>query len=153
MTETTEFRLLETVDGINYFAVTNSKFATLEDATQNAQSMQTREARKISIERVVTTRTIEAVLQIPPLPKLTLEEIAAELSSVYAQSIDWRDEDFLALSAENQAIVRDMVNESTDDCENCGWTFETDYLCATDHGTICDRCERELAEEEDDEDD
>lgn len=153
MKETTQFRLLETVDGINYFAATNNTFATLEDAKQKAQSMQSRELREISIERVVTTRAIEAVLQIQPLPKPTLEEIAAELSSVYAQSINWDDEDFLALSAENQAIVRDMVNESTDDCENCGWTFESNYLSATDHGTICDCCESDLAEEEDDEDD
>ena len=118
---------------------------------KTAQNLQSREEQFFKIVCVTTTYTELKPFSVAAY-KPDWETVAANMSSVYAQSIDWTDEDYLALSPEDQAKVREYVEESTDDCEHCGWTFELHYLSDTDHGRICDRCESDLADEEDEED-
>lgn len=116
-----------------------------------AGERQSRYEEEYKIVCVVTTETTLDIFTVPAY-KPDWETVAANMACVYAGSIDWKDDDFLALSVEGQTKVREYVEESTDDCENCGWTFELHYLSDTDHGRICDRCESDLADEEDEED-
>lgn len=127
-------------------------FTSIAAAEKSAQNQQSREEQHFKIVCVTTTYT-----ELKPFSVAAYvpgwEEVAESMSNLYAQSIDWSDEDFLALSPEDQAKAREFIEQSTDDCDNCGWTFQSDYLSDTDHGRICDRCESDLEEEEEDEED
>lgn len=112
----------------------------------NIRKAHEQEYKIVSIITTTTTSTLD-IFSVPAhVPKW--EEVAANLSAVYAQPVDWEDQEYLALSPEDQAKVHEYVEHATDDCENCGWTFEAHYLGFTDHGNICDRCEADLAEED-----
>ncbi len=125
-----------------------TSFAAAEKAAQNQQS---REEQFFKIVCVTTTYTemkpFSVAAYIPDW-----EDVARDMACVYAQSIDWQNDDYMALSEEDRAKAKEYVEHATDDCENCGWTFEDHYLSDTDHGRICDRCESDLEEEEEDED-
>ena len=118
---------------------------------KHALDLQGREEREFKIVSVITTESTLDIFTVPAY-KPDWETVARDIACVYAQSIDWDNEDFLALSVEDQAKVKEYVEHETDDCENCGWTFESHYLSDTGHGRICDRCESDLADEEDEED-
>lgn len=126
-----------------------TSFAAAEKAAQNQQS---REEQFFKIVCVTTTYTEMKPFSVAPYVP-NWEEVAADMSAVYAQAIDWSNEDFLALSTEDQAKARDLVEHSTDDCECCGWTFEDHYLSDTDTGRICDRCESDLKDDEEEDED
>lgn len=152
MTETTIlYNLLESKETGTY-SVRNG-FSSPTEAKQYADSCTGRDEREFKIQSVFTFRSIEEIFTIPGLPPPSLEDIAGNMASVYAQSIDWSDEDYTRLSEEDKAKVRQMVEEDTDDCENCGWTFQADYLSHGTYGNVCDSCERELAEADEEEDD
>jgi methionine synthase II (cobalamin-independent) len=122
-------------------------FPTIEQAEKHAQTLQSRHEQFFKIVCVTTTYTelkpFSVAAYIPDW-----EDVARDMASVYAQSIDWTNEDYMALSEEDRAKARELIEQSTDDCENCGWTFEEHYLSYTDHGRICDRCESDLEEED-----
>ena len=109
-----------------------------------AENMAGDEDREFKIVSVITT---ESVLDIV----YSLEDIAEELSGVYAGSVDWENEHYVKLSAEDKETVKSMMD--TDSCDNCGWEFNSSYLSFTDHGHICDRCESDLDEEEEESED
>ena len=142
-----EFNLLQTGSDGALQSVRNG-LPSIQAAKDFAQSWAGRETQEFKIQRVVTIRSIEEILTVPAMTPPTLDEIAANLSTIYCSSIDWEDEDYLALSPEDQEKVRDIVNQETDVCESCGWTFESGYLSPTDYGNICDSCETEHKEEE-----
>jgi hypothetical protein len=121
-------------------------FASVADAKQYAEFCTGRSEREFKIQRVVTTRSTIEIFTIRAAPPPSLGDIAANMSAVYEQSIDWEDEDYLALGPTDKALVRDMVHENSDDCSNCGWTFENHYLSDGEHGLICDTCESDLEE-------
>lgn len=139
-----EYNLLEGTPSGTY-SVRNG-FASVADAKAYAESCTGRSEREFKIQRVVTVRTIIEIFTVRALPPPSLDDIAASMSAVYAQSIDWENEDYISLSESDKLIVRDMVHENSDDCCNCGWTFESHYLADGDDGRICDRCESELEE-------
>lgn len=141
-----EYNLLEGTP-TRTFSVQNG-FASVADARAYAENRQIRQLVEYKIQEVITTRTTIDSFTIVGLAPPSLEEIAANMSTVYAQSIDWEDEDYLALSKSDKLLVCDMVNEATDDCSNCGWTFELHYLNDGVNDLLCDRCESELEEEE-----
>ena len=147
MSETkTEYNLLEgTPTGT--FSVRNG-FASVADAKAYAESCTGRSEREFKIQRVVTIRTTIEIFTVRAAPPPSLEDIAASMSAVYAQSIDWADEDYISLSESDKLIVRDMVHENSNDCSTCGCTFEYYYLSERDHGLICDRCETDFEDEE-----
>jgi len=126
-------------------------FTSIAAAEKYANEQKSREEQFFKIVCITTTYTelkpFSVAAYVPDW-----EDIADEMSCVYAQSIDWNDEDYLALSEEDRDKARKRVEESTDDCEHCGWTFEDHYLSDTDHGRICDRCESDIEQEEDEED-
>ena len=145
-----EYNLLEgTPTGT--FSVRNG-FASVADAKAYAESCTGRSEREFKIQQVVTVRSTIEIFTVRAAPPPSLEDIAANMSAVYAQSIDWGDEDYLALSESDKMVVRDMVHENFDNCSNCGWIFEYHYLSDGKHGLICDTCERELEEEEEESD-
>jgi len=147
MTDTKiEYNLLESTPTGTY-SVRNG-FASIAEAKQYAESCTGRSEREFKIQRVVTTRSTIEIFTVRAAPPPSLEDIAANMSALYAESIDWEDEEYLALSKSDKLLVRDMVRENTDDCSNCGWTFESHYLSESDDGQICDTCERELEDEE-----
>ena len=115
-----------------------------------AESLASDEDREFKIVAVITTESVLDIFTIPAIV-YTLEELAEKLSDVYASSVDWDDEQYLRLSAEDKEIVKNLVD--VDSCDNCGWEFNTHYLNETEHGTICDRCETDLEAEEDGEED
>jgi predicted Zn-ribbon and HTH transcriptional regulator len=143
----TEFNLLQTGSDGALQSVRNG-LPSIQAAKDFAQSWAGRETQEFKIQQVTTYRQTIDIFEVEALPPMSLDEIAENMASVYGQNIDWKDEDFLRLSESDKAIVRDIVNAATDDCENCGWTFQSDYLSHTDHGNVCDRCESELEEEE-----
>jgi hypothetical protein len=147
---TISYNLLESLP-TGAYSVRNG-FPSYAAAREFANTRLSQQEQEYKIQRVVTTRTIEEIFTISAMPPPSLEEIADNMASVYSQDIDWDDEDFLQLSESDKAIVRGMVNGQTDDCENCGGTFQSDYLSHTDHGHVCDRCESELEQEEENED-
>lgn len=152
MSETkTEYNLLEGAP-TGTFSVRNG-FASVADAKAYAESCTGRSEREFKIQRVVTIRTTIEIFTVRAAPPPSLEDIAASMSAVYAQSIDWADEDYISLSESDKLIVRDMVHENSDDCSNCGCTFEYYYLADGHYGLICDCCERELEESEMENDD
>lgn len=133
--------------------VERGDFESATDAEHWAKQQLSREYETYKIVRVHVVETELPEFTVPPYVP-GWEEVAANLSSVYAGSIDWTDEDYLALSEEDRAKAKREVIESTDDCECCGWTFQSDYLSDTDHGRVCDRCEADLeAQNEEDEED
>ena len=145
-----EYNLLEgTPTGT--FSVRNG-FASVADAKQYAESCTGRSEREFKIQQVVTTRSTIEIFIVRAAPPPNIYDIAANMSAVYVQSIDWEDEDYLALGPTDKMLVRDMVHENSDDCSNCGWTFEYHYLSDGEYGLICDTCERELKEEEEESD-
>ena len=105
--------------------------------------------QEFKIVGVVTTESILDIFTVPAIV-YSLEDIAEELSDVYAGSIDWDNEHYLRLSDADKETVKLMVD--TDSCDNCGWEFNNNYLSHTDDGHICDRCESDLAEEEEEDD-
>lgn len=139
-----EYNLLEGTPTGTY-SVRNG-FASVADAKQYAESCTGRSEREFKIQQVVTTRSTIEIFTVRAAPPPSLDDIAANMSAVYAQSIDWENEDYLALSESDKIVVRDMVHENSDECSNCGWTFESHYLSDGDDGLICDTCERELEE-------
>ena len=147
MSETkTEYNLLEGTPSGTY-SVRNG-FASVADAKAYAESCTGRSEREFKIQRVVTVRTTIEIFTVRALPPPSLEDIAASMSAVYAESIDWENEDYISLSESDKLKVRDMVHENSDDCCNCGWTFEYHYLSEGKHGLICDRCETYFEDEE-----
>lgn len=145
MTDTKiEYNLLESTPTGTY-SVRNG-FANVADARKFAATREFRVEQEYKIQRVVTVRSIEEIFTVPAIDPPSLDDIAASMSAVYAQSIDWEDEDYISLSESDKLIVRDMVHENSDECSNCGWTFESQYLSDGDNGFICDNCERELEE-------
>lgn len=108
------------------------------------------EPREFKIAAVITTESILDIFTVPAIV-YSLEDIAEELSDVYAGSVDWSNEHYLRLSAEDKETVKSMMD--TDSCDNCGWEFNNSYLSYTEHGHICDHCESDIAEEEESEDD
>jgi len=142
-----EYNLLEGTPTGTY-SVRNG-FASVADAKQYAESCTGRSEREFKIQRVVTNRSTIEIFTVRALPPSSLEDIAASMSAVYAQSIDWKDEDYLALSESDKMVVQDMVHENSDDCCNCGLTFESHYLSDGYDGLICDTCELKM--ENDDE--
>lgn len=114
-----------------------------------AEKMAGDEDREFKIVSVITTESVLDIFTVPAIV-YSLEDIADQLSGVYAGSVDWENEHYLKLSAEDKHTVKSMVD--VDSCDNCGWEFHSQYLSFTDHGHICDCCESELEEEiEDDE--
>lgn len=145
-----EYNLLEGTPSGTY-SVRNG-FASVADAKQYAESCTDRSEREFKIQRVVTVRSTIEIFTVPAIPPPSLADIAAGMSAVYAQSIDWEDEDYLALGPTDRLLVRDMVHENSDDCSNCGWTFEYHYLADGHDGLVCDRCESDLEEDEGEDD-
>jgi hypothetical protein len=139
-----EYNLLEGTPTGTY-SVRNG-FASVADAKQYAESCTGRSEREFKIQQVVTTRSTIEIFTVRARPRPSLYYIAVRLYVVYAESIDWKDEDYLALNESDKLLVQDMVHENSDDCSNCGWTFENHYLSDGDDGLICDTCERELEE-------
>jgi len=152
METTREYKLLETFDGVKMHVVKGG-FDSERAARAYAQTLAGQKEREYKTQLVTTMTSIVDIITVPALPPPSLDMIAQNIASVYAQSIDWTDEDFTSLSESDKQKVRDMVYEDTDDCENCGWTFQSDYLSDTDHGLICDRCEDNLQDDEEDDDD
>ena len=152
MSETSiTYNLLEST-ATGTYSVRNG-FASAAEAKQYADSCTGRNEREFKIQRVVTVRSIDEIFTVRALPPPSIDDIAASMSDVYASSIDWEDEDYLALSESDKQKVRDRVEEATDSCENCGWTFEDHYLSHSHYGLVCDHCETELAENEEEEED
>ena len=138
------YNLLEsTPTGI--FSVRNG-FTSKSDARLWAINREATQAVTYELQLVVTTRSIEECFTIPRLAPPTLAEIAEQMSEVYASSIDWEYEDYVALSDSDKLQVRDLME--TDSCDNCGWDFNHHYL----NDGICDFCESELEQEEDEND-
>jgi formylmethanofuran dehydrogenase subunit E len=147
-----EFNLLQTDSEGRDYSVRNG-LPSIQAAKELAAAWNTRVAHQFKIQQVTTTRQTVEIFTTEAASPPSRDEIAGNMSCVYAQSIDWEDEDFLALSPEDQAKVRDSINQDTDECQNCGWSFESHYLSDTDHGLICDRCENDLAEEDEEDED
>lgn len=146
-----EFNLLQTASDGEEHSVRNG-FLSITAAKDFAQSWAGRVAQEFKIQEVVTTRKTVEIFEVAAAQPIEWHEVASNMASVYAQSVDWSDEDYLALSETDRAKVREYVEHETDNCENCGWTFEVSYLSHTDYGNVCDRCESDLAEEEDESD-
>ena len=153
MTETTIlYNLLEGKETGTY-SVRNG-FSSVAEAKQYADSCTGRNEREFKIQRVVTVRSVDEIFTIPGLPPPSLDRIADGIAGdCYGSSLDWSDEDFTRLSEVDKELVRGMVYAQTDDCSNCGWTFQADYLSHGTYGNVCDSCERELAEADEEEDD
>lgn len=126
-------------------------FTSIAAAEKAAHNQQSREEQHFKIVCVTTTYTELKPFSVAAY-KPDWETVAANMAAVYAQSIDWTDEDYIALSEEDREKAQALVYESIDDCENCGWTFENHYLSDTGHGRICDRCEEDHDTEEDEDD-
>ena len=108
------------------------------------------EPRDFKIVAVITTESILDSFTVPAIV-YSLEDIAEQMSDVYAGSVDWTNEHYLRLSEVDKETVKTLVD--VDSCDNCGWEFNNNYLSYTDDGHICDRCESDLAEEEEEDDD
>ena len=103
------------------------------------------------IVAVIITETVLDIFTVPAYipPPRSLEDIADEMSDVYAGSVDYDNEDYVRLSKAEQERVQEMMN--VDDCDICGWTFQSDYLSNDlDHGLVCDRCESDAKDMEPD---
>lgn len=125
---------------------------SIEKAEEYARNEKSREEQHFKIVAVTTIYTELKPFSVAAyIPDWT--DVAIDMASVYAQSIDWQNEDFLALSEEDQAKAREYIEDSTDDCEHCGWTFEYHYLSDTNHGRICGRCESDLEDEDESDED
>jgi hypothetical protein len=135
--------------GLGFFKLKD--FATIEEARKAANSRQSRTEEFYKIVSV-TVSTFDLPIFSVPAYIPDWQEVASDMSNVYAQDIDWSNEDYLALSETDREKARQLIEESTDACYNCGWTFETNYLSDTDHGLLCDRCESDLEEEDEEED-
>lgn len=114
-----------------------------------AEKMATDNDREFKIVSVITTESILDIFTVPAIV-YSLEDIADQLSAVYAGTVDWENEHYVKLSAEDKTTVQSMMD--VDSCDNCGWEFESQYISFNDYGNICDRCESDLAEEEELED-
>jgi hypothetical protein len=141
-----ELREYHTPDryGIRYTSDSES------DAKLHALNIQDSLDIEYKIVAVIVTETVLDIFTVPAYvpPALSLEELADEMSSVYAGSVDYDNEQYVKLSKADQQIVQDLMN--VDDCEICGWTFQSDYLSSGDHGLVCDRCESDAEDEEQD---
>lgn len=112
-----------------------------------ANDTQSNYAEEYKIVSVITTETVLDIFTVPAYGP-DWETVAQDMSCVYAGSIDWQDNDYLALSEEDRHKVEEYIGNETGECEHCGWTFEEGYLSDTSHGRICDRCESNLEEGE-----
>lgn len=122
------------------------------DAKLHALNIQDSLDIEYKIVAVIVTETVLDVFTVPAYipPPRSLEDIAADMSDVYAGSVDYTNDDYVRLSKADQQIVQDLMN--VDDCDICGWTFQSDYLSSVDHGLVCDRCESDAEDmEQDDE--
>ena len=102
------------------------------------------------IVAVIITETVLDIFTVPAYipPPRSLEDIADEMSDVYAGSVDYDNEDYVRLSKADQERVQEVID--VDDCNICGWTFQSHYLSNGDHGLVCDRCESDAEDEEQD---
>lgn len=120
------------------------------DVKLHALNIQYPLAIEYKIVAVIITETVLDIFTVPAYipPPRSLEDIADEMSDVYAGSVDYTHEDYVRLSKEDQERVQNLMN--VDDCDICGWTFQSDYLSNGDHGLVCDRCESDAEDEEQD---
>lgn len=128
------------------------RFSSELEARNYASTRQATADESFEIRSIITTETTLEAFTIPAYipPPRSLEDIAADMSDVYAGSVDYTNDDYVRLSKADQQIVQDLMN--VDDCEICGWTFQSDYLSSGDYGLVCDRCESDAEDmEQDDE--
>lgn len=101
-----------------------------------AQAQKDSEDNHYKIAAIVTTRTVVDVFTVKASVK-TVEDIAAEMSVVFASAVDYSHIDYVALSPSDQTIVQNLINEQIFDCAECGWSFTNDE---NNGDEMCEEC-------------
>ena len=151
METTREYKLVIQDAADKPVRVIRSGFATEALAKAAGMLYQDRDEQEFKIQYVTIITSTVDIFTVPALPPPPLDRIADGIAGdCYGASLDWSDEDFTRLSEVDKELVRGMVYAQTDDCSNCGWTYRTEDLCEDSvHGLICDNCESNLQDDED----